>query len=258
MKGNFIKEKQKLFDFLAPRFNMKKCLIIIILFLFSINSNAQKVDQFNSWWYYSGKYTVAKKLNIQTLYAWSRHDFIKNWQQSKLKFGVNYNYSKNFSFGGGYEWIVLFPYGEHPIAEKRTEHRIYEQFEIKTKLNNISIKFCVLQEQRIFKTKVNHRTRIKILTKMPIFRSEDGETKLSLSIFNQVFLNVEKNTNNNHFNQNRIYGGLDFPCNKSLTLSLGYMNQYLVINSNRIENNHTLMIGLFHKLSFVKGNKLLN
>jgi hypothetical protein len=231
---------------------MKKLILILFLFVFVFKAKAQKADQFNSWWYYSGKYKISKKLEIQTLYSWSRNDFVENWQHSKLKLGTNYNLLKNFKVGGGYEWIVLFPYGAHPVPQKRTEHRITQQFEISTKLKNVSVKFGGLQEQRFIEGNITHRTRIILAVKTPIISTENGKTKLGLSFYNQVFLNVGKKANGNYFNQNRIYGGFDFPINNSLTLSLGYMNQYLIINTNKIENNHTLMVGLFHKLSFVK------
>jgi hypothetical protein len=233
---------------------MKKIVTILLFVLTILNVKAQKADQFNSWWYYSGKYQVAKKFNIQTLYSWSRYDFIKDWQQSKLRIGASYDHLKNISFGAGYEWIVLFPYGAHPVKEKRIEHRIYEQLTIKSKIQNVSINYGVLFEQRIRKDITRHRLRLILGAKMPIIRSREGKTKLGISFFNQVFFDIDKYANNNHFSQNRIYGGFDIFLNKALTLSLGYMNQYIIINETRIENDHTLMIGLFHKLSFVKKN----
>ncbi|AUP78323.1 DUF2490 domain-containing protein [Flavivirga eckloniae] len=231
---------------------MKK-LIIMTLFVFTcLVAKAQKADQFNSWWYYSGKYRLTEKFNIQTLYSWSRHDFIKKWQQSKLRLGASYDYLKNISFGAGYEWVVLFPYGAHPVPEKRTEHRIYEQFSIKSKIKTVSVSYGMLLEHRIMENRTRHRLRLIFGAKMPIIRSKEGETKLGVSFFNQVFLDIDKYANGNHFRQNRVYGAFDIPINKALTTSLGYMNQYIIINDNRIENDHTLMVGFFHKLDLRK------
>jgi len=236
---------------------MKKILMVVLVFTLS-NANAQKVDQFNSRWYYSGKYRLTEKFNIETLYSWSRHNFVKNWQQSKLRFGTSYNHLKNVSFGAGYEWVVLFPYGAHPVSEKRTEHRIYEYFNIKNKIKAIAVNYGMLLEQRIMKDRIRHRLRLILGAKIPLIQSKKGETKLGLSLSNQVFLDIDKDANNNHFRQNRIYGGFDVPINNALIFSLGYMNQYIIIKDNRIENNHTLMIKLLHKVDFRKKKKLFS
>ncbi|WP_417784549.1 DUF2490 domain-containing protein [Tenacibaculum sp.] len=232
----------------------KKLLAIVFLFIV-FKSNAQKADQFNSWWYYSGKYQLTEKFNIETLYSWSRHNFVKNWQQSKLRLGTSYNYLRNISFGAGYEWVVLFPYGAHPVPKKRIEHRIYEYFTIKNKIKKVSINYGMLLEQRIMKDKTRHRLRLVFSAKTPIICSKEGKTIIGLSFSNQVFLDVDKYANNKNFSQNRIYGAVDIPLNSALALSIGYMNQYIIIKENRIENNHTLMIKLSHKIDFRKKKK---
>ena len=234
---------------------MRKALIVFTFVLATFNAKAQKADQFNSWWYYSGKYKVAEKVNIETLYSWSRHNFIKEWQQSKLRLGGSYDYLKNISFGAGYEWVVLFPYGAHPVPEKRPEHRIYEYFTIKNKIKKVSVNYGMLLEQRIMEDKTRHRLRLIFGAKIPIIRSKEGETKLGVSLSNQVFLDIDKYANNKNFSQNRIYGAFDIPLNNVFTLSLGYMNQYIIIKENRIENDHTLMVKLSHKVDFQKKTK---
>lgn len=230
---------------------MKKLLATVFLFVI-FKSYAQKVDQFNSWWYYSGKYQLTKKFNIETLYSWSRHNFVKDWQQSKLRIGTSYDYLKILSFGAGYEWVVLFPYGAHPVPTKRTEHRIYEYFTIKNKIKKVSVNYGMLLEQRIMEDKTRHRLRLIFGAKTPIIRSKEGKTIIGLSFSNQVFLDVDRYANNKNFSQNRIYGAFDIPLDASFTLSLGYMNQYIIIKENRIENDHTLMIKLSHKIDFRK------
>lgn len=235
---------------------MRKILIVVLVFTF-FSANAQKVDQFNSWWYYSGKYRLTEKFNIETLYSWSRHNFVKNWQQSKLRLGTSYDYLKNVSFGAGYEWVVLFPYGAHPVSKKRTEHRIYEYFNLKNKIKAVAVNYGMLLEQRIMKDRIRHRLRLILGAKIPLIQSE-GKTKLGLSLSNQVFLAFDKYANNNHFRQNRIYGAFDILINNTFTLSLGYMNQYIIIKDNRIENDHTLMIKVLHKIDFRKKKKRLS
>ncbi|TBN15474.1 DUF2490 domain-containing protein [Hyunsoonleella pacifica] len=228
----------------------KRILLFFFLFLFNSSVKAQKANQFNSWWYYSGKYQLSKKINIRTLLSWARHDFAKNWQQSNVRIGGNYVVSKKVNFGVGYEWVVLFPYGEHPVLEKRPEHRIYEQITVKNKLNRISFRSSALLEHRIRKDITRHRLRVRLGMKTPIIRSNDGITKLGVSFFNEFFFNIDKYAGNNVYGQNRFYAGFDIPITTNFILGLGYLNQYISINERRKENNYTLMVGIFHKVDF--------
>ena len=214
----------------------------------SLNASAQIADQFNSWWYYSGDYQVSEKISVTPLYSWSRHDFVKNWQQSKLRVGAEYKYLKDLTFGGGYEWVILFPYGEYPIPGKRTEHRIYEQVTLKNKTGKVRVSTNILLEQRFLSTETRHRVRMKWGVKLPLINTNDDKPKLALSLYDQVLLNVGKTAKYQYFAQNRFYAGFDWSVHKSLTLSLGYMDQYIVIKDNKIENNHTLMVGFFHTI----------
>lgn len=230
----------------------KKVAFFLWLCLAILGVKAQKANQFNSWWYYSGKYRLSEKVEIGTLLSWARHDFIKNWQQSNVRIGGNYAILKKVSFGTGYEWVVLFPYGAHPAPKKRPEHRIYEQIAVNNNLNSISVSTSALLEHRIRKDITRHRLRVRLGVKTPIIRSDDGITKLGVSFFNEFFFNLDKYANGNYYGQNRLYTGFDIPISTSFNLGLGYLNQYISINENRKENNHTLMVGLFHKIDFRK------
>ncbi|WP_130734016.1 DUF2490 domain-containing protein [Flavobacterium sp. J27] len=235
---------------------MKKIILIAFLLLSKYYINAQQANQFNSWWYYSGKYQLDNKFNIQTLYSWSRHDFVKDWQQSKLRIATGYDYSNNLSFSLGYEWVILFPYGQFPVPEKRIEHRIYEQIIIKNKIDNVSINYGIQLEQRFLNELTRHRLRLIFAAKYPIIKSDKGKEKLTFSFFDQIILNIDNEANGKNFSQNRVYAGFEVPINKTITLGLGYMNQYIVIKENKYENDHTLMVSLNHKLDFRSKKKL--
>ena len=227
------------------------CIIGFILCLFSFKTQAQQVNQFNSWWIYSGNLELADNCDIHISYTWSRSDFIKNWQLSKLQLGVNYHYLKQVSFGLGYDWIILFPYGEQPIAQERVEHRPYEQFEIKTIIKSISFKYRTRLEQRLINNSIRNRIRFRMAGKIPLFQqSKYRWPKLYLLLSNEIMLHFGKPAKGHLFDQNRLYAGINISINPSISLSPAYMNQYLVKRDSRIENNHTLVFMLTHKMSF--------
>lgn len=231
---------------------MKNTILILFCSLFTVLANAQKADQFNSWWYYSGSYKIKNKIDVQSLYSWSRNDFIKNRQISLFRLGLKYKHLKNIAFGSGYEWAVLFPYGKYPVPENRIEHRIYEQMIIKNKFKNLSLTFDLQLEQRFIDNNVKHRSRARLTIRIPVIKNERKETFLAFSFFNQLLVNIGKVNNSNYLGQNRAYGGIDIRLHKTIILRLGYLNQYIIIDDTRLENNHTLMFGFFHKLNFMK------
>ncbi|WP_338395068.1 DUF2490 domain-containing protein [Fulvitalea axinellae] len=217
----------------------------------------QTVDQFNSWWFYSGKYILSDHYSMRTLYAWSRHDFVNVWQQSKLRMGIERRISRNFNAGAGYEWVVLFPYGEHPVPEKRTEHRVYEEITFKTKQGRFGLNTGILLEHRFMERNRRDRLRFKVGANFPWLRlksgkNESGSQSLGIVCYNQFFINLGSAAKNVTLGQNRIYIGLDFQIIKGVKLGLGYMNQLIRIKENKAENNHTIVVGFSHKMDFTK------
>ena len=89
----------------------------LVLFFILFACLAQTVNEFNSWWYYTGTYKILPRINVQTMYSWNRNDFVRNWQQSKLKIGADYEFNRHWKIAAGYEWIILYPYGEFPISK---------------------------------------------------------------------------------------------------------------------------------------------
>lgn len=223
-------------------------MFVLFYTVLSLSSTAQKVDQFNTWLYYVGNYKVSNKLNAQVAYAWCRNDFIKYWQLSKLQIGVIRKVLKKVSFGAGYEWVIIYPYGAFPLLAPRTEHRIFEQFEIKKKQARTTFKFGGKLEQRFYNKKLKHRIQLNFTLKVPVLACTSQQLNLGITISNNFFFNGGKT--NTLFNQNRAYFGIDMRIKKSIVLRAGYMNQYLLISKNKIENNHTLVLGLIHKLNF--------
>ncbi|MEQ6166270.1 DUF2490 domain-containing protein [Ekhidna sp. MALMAid0563] len=207
----------------------------------------QKVDQFNSWWYYSGTYQVSDRWSGNLLYSWSRHDFVKHWQISKLGLGTTYNVTKNLGVGLGYEWAIIFPYGELPVPERRVEHRILERFYFKERIRNVSLSSTIEVEQFFRNGKFMQRVRTKVGLKFPLWIDPEGNRKVSMSFFEQIFIGIGDGAPS--LGQNRYYGGFDLELWKNLSISLGYMNQYIIIRPETIENDHTLMVGIFHKIN---------
>lgn len=225
-------------------------------FLFSQSANAQTADQFNSWWYYAGTYKVMPRTTIQTMYSWNRNEFLKNWQQSKLRAGAGFELNKHLKMAAGYEWVVLYPYGKFPISGKRTEHRVYEEVKFDTKIQQFGLSSSIKAEHRFVNADWKHRVRLQSVAKFPIWKKENKPV-VGFSFYDQVILNTEKQPLGQYMAQNRIYGGFDVFINRSVVLGLGYMNHYVYHSKNKVENNHTVIFSVSHYLDFTKKKKSL-
>ena len=71
------------------------------------------------------------------------------------------------------------------------------------------------------------RLRYFLAAKFPLIKVEDGQSKLYLSAYNEVFLN----TNSTVFDRNRVYGGVGYQLNKQIRIEAGYMNQLFEASS---------------------------
>jgi hypothetical protein len=84
-------------------------------------------------------------------YQWRRENFVKHWQQSLFRTGINYQLSNKVSLRLGYVWVETFPYGDIPLqaAGKRfPEHRIFQKATIADKVNKIEMSHRFMLEQR--------------------------------------------------------------------------------------------------------------
>lgn len=102
-----------------------------------------------------------------------------------------------------------------------------------------------------------YENRIRYMAKLTVPLAGEWERPMFLAIYDEVMLNFGKEVGYNLFDQNRLYGALGFTFTPQLKLEVGYLYQLVQLRSldpamkNRVENNHTLQIGLFSTLPLV-------
>lgn len=227
---------------------MTKSTILLINLLLVLNLSAQKqVDnQLNSWWTYSGNHEIADKFSVHTLYSWRRNDFVKHWQQSLLRLGINYHIDKRFIFTGGYDYVVTFPYGKQPIAKETTEQRIFEQLILKNKIGRVYFLHRYKLEQRFIglgnAQKFRNRIRYRLVFTIPLNNKELTDKTFFTYGYDELFIGFGNGVSRN-FNQNWVSLGFGYKLNKNIAVKLGYKNQYLPKSDGiRVENNHTFEV----------------
>lgn len=233
-----------------------KYLLALTFCIISLAGSSQTSNHLNSWWTYSGNHRVSAKNSIHTLYSLRRNGPISNWQQSLLRLGLNHEATDNFTFTLGYDWVVSFPYGEQPIPQKITEHRITTQAVVRNKISNVLIKHRYRFEQRYIgstNTQSRQRLRYRLILDIPLKGKVIDNRSFFLSLFNETFINVGNRVENHIFDQNWVYGGLGYKIDGSSSIKIGYMNQYIVKgDNNHRENNHTIQASISKNFNFLK------
>lgn len=214
-------------------------------------------------------------MGIHGEYQWRRVDYIKNWQQSLLRVGVNYQYNPNILFRLGYGWIETFPYGEIPIqsmGKDFTEHRIFQMMQLQQTEGNIQFSHRFMLEQRFIGVYNNetsesedsfsflNRIRYMFRLQVPVSLKNKEKSKPYFACYDELFIGFGKNVNANIFDQNRIGIVFGYKFNDRFRFEAGYLNQTLqygrlIDNQFVFQNNNGLICNAHFQLAIKNGNK---
>jgi hypothetical protein len=196
------------------------------------------------WYSYNGTFKLDSKFSFHTEYQWRRNDYIKTWQQSLLRLGINYQIDPSVQLRVGYVWTETFPYGEIPInsmGKDNTEHRIYEMATVTDKIGKIDLSHRFMLEQRWVgrysdanltsedQYPFQNRARYMIRLQMPLKGNSIGDKTPYAAVYDEVMIGFGKNVGENIFDQNRIGILLGYKFNDLLRLEGGYLNQIVML-----------------------------
>ena len=109
-------------------------IFMLTFVVFGLIGHAQTTidDQLHGWVVYQGNHKLNEQWDLHTEYQWRRADGFADWQQSLARVGLDYKLNPNCTVSGGYAWVVSYPYGSQPIANRTNENRIWQQVILKT------------------------------------------------------------------------------------------------------------------------------
>ena len=203
--------------------SMKRINLIIACVILPMTFLSQtKEDKLGSWWMYFGTHHLNEKYSIHYETQLRHYELGTNFFQLLPRVGLNYKIDENSMVTAGYAWIPTQPNLDEGFdGDLVTENRIWQQFILRNKINNIKFRHRYRLEQRWVKqndiTSYKNRARYMLSAKVPL--SKDESSPLFLFIYDEIFLHIDDNP----FNQNRLYGALGYTVNKNMNIQAGYL-----------------------------------
>lgn len=222
--------------------NKLKLLSFLGLLLVATNGYTQKSDLGN-WFNYFGNQKINTRWNWHNEVQYRNFNFAGDLEQLLLRTGIGYNLSENNNnVLLGYAYIHSEPYITGTDDKLQTnEHRIFQQFITKQQFGRINIQHRYRFEQRFVQDDFKMRLRYSLSLNIPINKKVMEQNVVYASMYNEIFVNTEQN----HYDRDRIYGGVGYCVNKYIRVEAGVMSQLLPTN-----NRTQFQIMIFNNLPF--------
>lgn len=220
----------------------------------------------NAWFMYFGNHKISERIGIHAEVQIRRHDIASEWQQLLLRTGIDYYLKDNHRITAGYAFIETHPYGTFAVPQSFPEHRLWQQFTTTQTLGKVNLNHRYRLEQRMIGNATTgefkngrYENRFRYMAKATMNITQSANPVFA-ALYNELFINFGKDVAYNIFDQNRLYGAIGFTFSPALKLEVGYLYQVVMLRNlelaatpkKRIEENHTLQVGLFSSIPFKK------
>jgi hypothetical protein len=216
----------------------KAGILIQVLFIFISNPGFSQapIKQVNReeqlWTQYTFLGSFSKKWSLYFDGVDRFNDFFKSENTLFLRPAIVYKMNENTSVYTGYCYVITYP--DANIHVKVPEHRPWQQVLIKHSAGRLALSHRYRLEERFIEKSTNEellhqytftwRFRYKLDLQYPVWTIEKGAKILRLHISNEIITSFGKNVVVSYFNQNRLFGGLNYQVNKNLNISAGFTN----------------------------------
>jgi len=235
-------------------------IFILLLLVSGASSFAQQTHTSygKQWWlrYYS-RLEFSEKWHLVT--EFDNRRFIQPDRQNTflVRMQVLYNFSNKVSVGAGGSYFLQTQDSGDLGTIQVPEIRPHQELNIKQSIGKINILHRYKIEERFIRNiadgkpadgyRFNFRFRYQLGIDIVLLK------KLKLRVYDEILLNAGKNIHYNFFDQNRIYGGLNYEILKGLTIEAGYMHWFQQRASGKDFNSWDILrFTIYHTISFLK------
>jgi hypothetical protein len=167
------------------------------------------------------------------------NEFFNQFYYYETKGGISYDIANNYTalIGTGRYYTGAMPaFGQAQV----TEFRMWEQMTVSQFLDRIKIEHRYRAEQRWLNGIYRNRFRYRLNLVIPINHPKIQPETFFVSVYDEVFLNNKAP----HFERNRFSAALGYQFDKSLSLQVGWLNQYnYSLTAAGAKNNLAILIG---------------
>jgi hypothetical protein len=228
----------------------------------------QYTTNHNAWLMYFGSHKLSPKWGLHLEAQLRRSEWGEGPQQLLLRPGINYHFNPQAFATVGYCFVETYPYGEFGAPVTFPEHRFWEQIQVRTQIGRVELINRYRLEQRYVYAPVlgnngfepgdaiyTNRFRWLGRISVPFKGKTIIDKSFYVTVYDEIMASFGENISFNIFDQNRAYLALGYRIPKIGRLEVGYLNQLLFRgDGRRVENNHTLQLGLFANMDFYKHN----
>lgn len=229
---------------------MKQKIIVFTIFVMSTMQIFSQIseDKTGGWYmYFWNTQFKDSQFGLQGDVQYRNWNVAGDLQQLLIRGAVNYSpENANVKFALGYANITSGMYGDS--NDTNMENRIYQEVVLPQKVGNrVYLNHRFRYEQRFIEDQ-NTRTRYRynLFVTVPLNNKELKKGTIYLSLYNEIFLNGEKNIGNGStveiFAVNRTFGALGYNISDNMRAQLGYMQQ----TTNNISKGQ-IQLSLHHK-----------
>lgn len=230
--------------------------------IFSQTKQTETVEQI--WLAYNNQTRFSKKWGSWTdIHLRTKEDFVKDFSQSILRFGLTYYLNDDTKLTAGYAYVSHYPAEGHENVTQ-PEHRPWQQLQWHSKYSKLRLMQWFRLEER-FRRKVkdddeladgynfNFRMRYNISFQLPLSQKKFQPGTLSFVVNDEAHINFGKQIVYNYFDQNRFFLGFAYHTNKTDNLQFGYMNVFQQLAAgNKYKMAHVARVFYFHNLDLRK------
>ena len=223
-----------------------KLTILLVIGMFAALHGYSQTEN-NYWLFLIHNQKLSKHWSLTGEVQLRSSDNLERLQSLLLRPSVGYSFKEGHRVSLGYAYLENYTVvGD--MEQTNPEHRIWEQYNIKTNIKRTEFTNRFRYEQRFVKrdeTRFSQRFRYFFRFIFPL-QSGQFNSGLYAALQNEVFLNVhnKENVNNSFFDQNRTYGSLGYRFSKKVDLEAGYIFRYQKMTNSRLRN-HIIQLALY-------------
>ena len=231
---------------------MKKTLFLFLIATYLLTPTTGKTqvneDAMGAWYMYFFNATYKEsRFGVQGDIQYRNWNLGGDLEQLLLRGGLTYKpKNADIKLTLGYGNITTGTYGESNTTSG--ESRIYQEALFPSKIGNcVFLNHRIRYEQRFVENQdFRTRYRYNMFINVPLNNAEFTKGTFYLSLYDEIFINGERNIGNNNtvqiFDRNRLYFALGYVLVPKLKVQLGIMNQ----TTNNVSKNQ-LQVSLHQK-----------